>query len=396
MSPEPASRRHRVVFRAAAIAVGILIALAAMETALRIHDPFGFRVHGNRLTLTSNTRWVWPCGIPPFDEVIVHTKNSLGFRGPEPTPDFARQLTVVCVGGSTTECMMLSDGTDWPAVMAAALAPRVPGLWVNNAGLDGHSTFGHEVLVRDHLAHLHPKVAVFLIGRNELWNDKPNRFDAETLAGRRARSVGGGIMAWLAERSRVASMVLNIARYREAVRNGQAYFGLRTVEGGDAIRYARGMVRHWADAPRLPADPGRTEALLAEHRARYLGPYRKRLTALVRATRAAGIEPVLVTQPVLPGYEPPDAPALAETLAAAEVVRGVDGRTFRALMELYNQALVECAQTEQVPVIDLAARLPRRTTYFYDDSHFTPAGAKAVGEILAEGLAPILEHQTAR
>jgi hypothetical protein len=391
MSVEFASRRRRNVFRALVAVISLCIALAAVEIALRVRDPFGFRVHGSRLTLPANTQWVWPCGLAPFDPVIVHTKNSLGFRGPEPPSDFARRLTVVCVGGSTTECRMLSDGTDWPAIMATRLAPRFSGLWVNNAGLDGHSTFGHILLVQDCLSRLHPKVAVFLVGRNELWNDRPNQFDCATEAGRRRLSAGGTIMIWLAERSRVASMILNLARYREAVRRGQAYFGLRTEKGSIALSYARGMVRAWSDGPRLPADLARTEALLAQHRQFFIEPYRERLAALVRQARAAHIEPVLVTQPVLPGFDPLDAPEQAGALASAEVVRGVDGRSFRALMDLYNRTLIEYAQAASVPVIDLAASLPRRAAYFYDDSHFTRAGAEAVGNIVAAGLAPILE-----
>lgn len=391
--PDLKPRRRRRGLRWLALVLwSLLVGLLLLEIALRVHDPFGFRVHGNRLALPVNTRYEWPCGVPPFDEVIIHTKNSLGFRGPDPGPDFAARVSVVCVGGSTTEGMMLSDGTDWPAVMAERLAPRVPGLWVNNAGLDGHSTFGHAVLVESSLAALRPGVAVFLIGRNELWNDRPNRFDAATAAGRRPPSAGQALSVWLAEHSRVASMVLNLVRYREAVRRGQTYFGLRTIRGDDGLQYARLMVRDPSRGPRLAPDPARTEALLAEHRARYLGPYRERLAELIRLTRQCGITPVLVTQPVLPGYEPPDAPDQAEDLAAWEVVRGVDGASFRALMDLYNRTLVECAQTEGVAVMDLAARLPRRRVYFYDDSHFTREGAAAVGAILAEELAPILER----
>ena len=45
-----------------------------------------------------------------LDEKIIHTKNSLGFRGDEPPDDFNPALTVVTVGGSTTESIYISDG----------------------------------------------------------------------------------------------------------------------------------------------------------------------------------------------------------------------------------------------------------------------------------------------
>ena len=45
---------------------------------------------------------------------------------------------------------------------------RFKGLWLNNAGLSGNSTFGHYILMQDYLVKLKPKVVIFLVGINDL------------------------------------------------------------------------------------------------------------------------------------------------------------------------------------------------------------------------------------
>jgi hypothetical protein len=88
------------------------------------------------------------------DKEIVVIKNSLGFRGPEMPADFRDRLSVFTVGGSTTECSFLAEDKTWPRRLADRLGTRIPSLWLNNAGLDGHSTFGHIHLLRQILVPL--------------------------------------------------------------------------------------------------------------------------------------------------------------------------------------------------------------------------------------------------
>lgn len=51
-------------------------------------------------------------------------------------------------------------------------------LWINNAGLDGQSTFGHIFLMKDYIKKLKPKVVLFLVGSNDRGNEKTlNKYD---------------------------------------------------------------------------------------------------------------------------------------------------------------------------------------------------------------------------
>src|ERR1700744_4755728 len=55
-----------------------------LEVALRIYNPFHLRLKGDKIILPVNQKLIITNHInPKLDSVIVDTRNSLGFRGPE-------------------------------------------------------------------------------------------------------------------------------------------------------------------------------------------------------------------------------------------------------------------------------------------------------------------------
>jgi hypothetical protein len=76
--------------------VGIVASLLLCELVLRFLNPFYARIKGNRIVLLANKRLqVKNTRIPRLDPVIAVTRNSLGFRGPDPPADFNDYLTIV-------------------------------------------------------------------------------------------------------------------------------------------------------------------------------------------------------------------------------------------------------------------------------------------------------------
>src|SRR4029079_1303834 len=135
-----------------------ILALAGLEVFLRVYNPFGERIRGDTIVLpVTSRRVITNSGFPRVDPQIVVTTNSLGFRGPDPPADFASYLTMIAGGGSTTESLYVSDGKTWRDLLGRELSANLDKLWVNNAGLDGHSTFGHELLLDQRIARLKPK-----------------------------------------------------------------------------------------------------------------------------------------------------------------------------------------------------------------------------------------------
>jgi hypothetical protein len=186
---------------------GLVLSLIILEIALRVFPPFEMRFKPDRIVLPVNKRYVFdntakfPAKLP---QTTVHTKNILGFRGAPPPANFADYLTIVTIGGSTTECFYLSDGRTWTDLLGARLSRNFPKLWINNAGMDGATTYRHLILLEDYVVKLKPKLVLFLVGVNDVGvgeiHDKP-------------REGFGGWLKAMTNQSEVYSLGLNIYRY---------------------------------------------------------------------------------------------------------------------------------------------------------------------------------------
>jgi hypothetical protein len=357
------------------VAVQAVIVLLLLEGALRLYNPVPWRVRGNEIVLPVNQVYRFDNGpaVRKIDRTTVHTKNSLGFRGPEPPRDFADWLTILTIGGSTTESLFLSDGHTWTDALARHLEPSFPALWVNNAGIDGQSTFGHLVLLNSFVVRLHPKVAVFLIGANDVGASDANTFDNGILpnaAGLRSAANA------LAAHSEVVNLVWNLARAARARDRGLGHSELNL-----------------ATADRLRLD----EQVIARTRADYepyLSGYATRLRQIAAVTRGNGIEPVWVTQPALFG-DGTD-PATGVELAVLKVNGRGNGHLEWLLLEAVNDVMRQVAMERGVFLVDLARELPKDSRYFYDFLHFTNEGSAQVGAIVAAHLGPYLRDTFGR
>ncbi|MCH8525002.1 MAG: SGNH/GDSL hydrolase family protein, partial [Balneolales bacterium] len=198
----------------------ILVGLLLSELLLRIYNPIETRIRGERIILRTNTVYDMPNLVnPKLASRLVHTRNNIGFRGPDwpPAPD---AITLFAVGGSTTEGFYLSDGNDWPAVTARYLSESHP-IWMNNAGLDGHSTFGHTILLNDILHTYQPDYILYLIGANDVGRMDLNDHRQSGIASvQHALSSLNGMLTFMAHRSELAALVDNAIRGWRASRLG--------------------------------------------------------------------------------------------------------------------------------------------------------------------------------
>ena len=242
---------------------------------------------------------------------------------------------------------------------------------MNNAGLDGQSTYGHLVLLRDVMADLRPRVAVFLIGVNDIGLDAGNPYDTALAP---SRSTPRAMLAWLTEHSALAGLAQNLARVARTREAGFGHFqiDLRTV-------------------PRLEDDARTTAETLTKFSAA-LPAYESRVDAIVAASRALGIEPVLVTQPLLFG----DAvdPTTGVDLSKVQAKGAANGKLWWQVQERYNDVTRRVAAARGVTLVDAAREMPKDSRYFYDFMHFTNEGAVRLGDIIAASIAPRLRQLT--
>ena len=350
-----------------------VIALLLAEAFLRVYNPLGQRIYGDQIVLPRNIhRTIRNDGNPNLDELIQFSTNSIGFRGPEPPQKFDNSLTVVAIGGSTTACTLLSNGKSWPEVVGKFLAPAFDHLWVNNAGLDGHSSFGHLFLLEQVVGPMRPKVAVFLIGINDVGLSVPKVHDVASDGSRPPLHIQ------LARHSAIMAAVINLKRQ------------------GDARERDLGHVQiDLVALPNIGVNHNLSTSLLGAHREQYVPPYKERVETIVRLSREYGIEPVLITQPALYGVAAD--PLTLVNLDAVVVYRErrikageVRGKLAWEILELYNDAVRAVGRERGVLVVDAAARLPKSSQLFYDFAHFTNDGASELARIVSKDLCSFL------
>ena len=357
------------------ILLSLIFALGICEITLRFYNPFGFRIKGDNIILPVNKSEVLhhdKC--TKIDALVVHHNNSLGFKGPEPPKDFADWLTVVAVGGSTTECLEIAADKTWPHQLDVKLQHDFNKLWLNNAGFCGHSTYGHYILMHNFIAKLKPKVAVFLIGINEVGVINPREFDTRMSTSLSFRSLDK-FLASLAYRSEVASAGLNLYRY-VFPKSVQA-IGQRDMGELDLT-----------SLPTLELTPSEEAEVLKTHAEKFVPAFEVRLRRLLGVTRDNGILPVLLTQPVV--YGPGVDKSTGVDLGKIVVAKGMNGEVGWQVLELYNDVTRRVGAEAGVLVIDEARQMPKDSRDYYDLMHFSNAGAEKFADIAARGLSPYL------
>ncbi len=357
------------------LCLSLVIALTAIELALRVYNPFGFRIKGNKVILPVNKNEVRPHpNARKLDRILTVHRNSLGFRGAEPPRDFSRYLTLITVGGSTTECRELADDKTWPYFLEQKLKKDFQPLWLNNAGLSGHSTFGHAALMEDYISKIKPNVVIFLVGINEIGLADLNAADKNIAKGLSLSSFRSleRFLAGMSDYSETAALLLNLKRY---------FFPKVEV----AITYNEIDL---AAAPTLELTHQARLSLIKQYGEKFLQAFQSRLENLLQISRAHGIIPVLMTQPALYGEVTDDVTGVY--LGKIRATKHFNGAVAWEILELYNDVTRRVGKEEQALVIDLARELPKSSRYYYDLNHFTNAGAEQVGEIAASQLRPFL------
>src|SRR5882724_390795 len=164
-----------------AVCLGIFFGLLICEIILRIYNPFPLPLKKWKLILPANQTKVFTNSwIKKLDSKINYSRNSLGFRGPELPDSISKLTSLITIGGSTTECKFQSDSITWSFLLYQLLKKEKPDFWLNNAGIDGHSTFGHLLLMDEYILKLKPDFALFLTGINDEEIEEPDEFDLMT------------------------------------------------------------------------------------------------------------------------------------------------------------------------------------------------------------------------
>jgi len=325
-----------------ALFIGLTIAFILAEVILRIYNPLPSRFRGDKIQLKTNVkkRIVIEPKIEGLDSAINYSVNSLGFRGEEKPK--STSYSIITVGGSTTECSMLDDEKTWTAVLGKKLKELKSDIWINNAGLDGATTYGHNILMDDYILKLKPDMVLFLIGVNDRGKSDFSKEDAILIDRRES------IIKKIIKKSEVANLSNNLyMMYKTHQVNIGHKAGSKTLRDTKNDEYI--------------VDTVFLKKIKTEHQ-KSLDAYRGRVDKLAKKSISKGIKPVFITQPLIYGGEG------------------------WAIMELYNEEVRKYCLQNNLLCIDLANLLPKKAVYYYDEIHYTNKGAEEVGRIIYENL----------
>ncbi len=353
-----------------AICFGIFLGLLFCEIFLRIYNPLPFSLKKGKLILPANqsknftNNW-----IHKLDKKIHFSRNSLGFRGPEPPDTPSKLISIITIGGSTTACTFLSDSSTWSFLLYQKLKTRNSKIWLNNAGIDGHSTFGHLLLLKEYVLKLKPKFVLVMPGINDVETEAPDEFDLMTEKKINTNSFKGFIKSLL--------------NYTEL---GRTAFNFYHVQ----LAYKKGLVHREVNFANLIDNP-LPDSIVSkelEKQKPFLHAYRDRIKKILTECLQAGIQPVLITQPSLFGSYTDSATQLQMANKWVKTNTTENCLLNEKKLELYNDVLR--SYSNQLTVVDLSHEMPKNSKYYYDFIHFTNEGAQQVSKILFTHLEPLL------
>lgn len=354
-----------------ALFFGLIVALVLCEIVLRIYNPFSTYTKQGKLVLPANQKTVFQNKwIGQLDKQIYYSRNSLGFRGPEPSDSISKLNSIITIGGSATECKFLSDSTTWPFLLGEELKDAVSNSWLNNAGIDGHSTFGHLHLLKEYVIKLKPKYVLLLTGVNDVETEQPESFD-------------------LMNDNRIHYN--SFKQFFKSVLNkteiGSTIFQFYAIR----LAYKKGLIHKEVDFKHLP-DTTFSATYMQETVTKqklYLKGYQTRLQEIITLCKTNGIQPVLLTQPSLYGSFIDSTTGIKMDTKYYSTDGNIKNNLLQEqVLEEYNNVVRSFAS--QATVIDLSKLMPKNTAYYYDFIHFNKAGAKKVAELLSTELNQVM------
>jgi len=351
--------------RLIAINLAVLLALALVAEALfgqwTAASPLGRLAVPRNVKITISAAPLYPGGAE-----FVYRRDAMGFRGPGVDP---ARISILTIGGSTTNQLYLPEEATWQAVLERSLRKAGHEVVVANAGIDGQSTVGMIVdldLWFPNVPHLKPRLVLAYVGINDVYKVGPARVHA----------IGD-------EKSRqILRDNLRFSGFKSELEQRSALVRLWTTVAG-SVQASRARLRHhttefsqarWTDQPAQPV--WRADQLEVN-----LAAYKDRLVRIAELIQRLGAVPVFVTQ-TRADFRLDNGRLTG--IADAEGPNGVDRG--RALAR-FNAATMEVCRTWHVACLDLATELRFTEGDFYDYEHNTPQGAEKIGTWLAGKLA---------
>jgi len=380
--------RRENVYAVALIIAGFCIALVIGEFSIRAYYSIKNENH---------KYYVWPPhlrkvfkpkpGTMPGVNGIAHFNvNSDGIRGDEIFSE--KQYRILTIGGSTTECLFLDQEKSWPYALQRKLNTLNSfKVWVGNVGKSGLNTREHFMHMK-YLLPQYPEIdtVIILAGCNDLtrrliedqkydpyfldhyeyWKQRLIRGAfSETPYFKGKYRFHSGYYDELAIGS-VIKQVMDIYSKREMIQDeaGEMFVNLRNLR--------KGAAEIVEDLPDLTSG---------------LEEYKTNINAIIDIAQSRPVRIIFMTQPSL---WKKDMTGEEKNLLWYGWIESLKSKRYYSEvalmrgMQAYNDTLLQVCRVRGIECIDLANMLPKNSTIFYDDVHFTDKGSLMAADVICQ------------
>jgi len=280
------------------------------------------------------------------------------------------QLSLVFLGGSTTECLYVDEEHRFP-YLAGRLLEKKAGLRVNsyNSGRAGNDSLHSLDILLNKVIPLKPDIVVMMHNVNDLsillnektyWNKNPSR---RPIVGK--KPTFKTVMKNFEENFHlirdltIPLLSQNVMKFFRSVR-------------GDEFRQKRGRKK-------------------TIDQAYLLDEFGMNLQTFINICRARRLTPVLMTQASRLKTSP-DA-LISGLMKKFEMEHGIPYQEYKEIFDLFNQAIRDLGAKNGVCVVDLAKQVPQEREYLLDLVHLNDRGSQYAAGIIADNLTPLLKSR---
>lgn len=273
-------------------------------------------------------------------------------------------LTIVFLGGSTTECLYMDEDDRFP-YQVGRLIERDLKLKVNsyNSGKAGNNSLHSIDILLNKVMFINPDIVVMMHNINDLiillfeesyWNN--NKMKSPII--KIKPSIGNNL-----EQSLIIMRdycVPNLSRaFGELF---ERFFKKKPLTEFPAIKGGKIEIK--------------TSQLLQDFKAN--------LEIFIDICRHRHIVPVLMTQ-ANRFKEDPDT-FVASLIRRIEIAHGITYKEFKEIYDLLNEQIRIVGKSNNVLVVDLANKIPREKQYMYDTAHLTSLGSHLTSQVIYQNL----------
>ena len=334
------------------------IGIAAFELALRtiyFNDPWQRTQEANILRnfqFSYDISQLYVSDSPNVDYV----RNQYGLRDSCVSPE---EIEILTIGGSTTDQRYVSLSSTYQSIIEERMEESsVTFGCVSNAGVDGHSTWGHLYSFENWfplIPELNPKIILLYVGVNDaifIRSSSPNTgFDT-----RRTDGIKGFL-----KRFEIVRAILPI------------YHFLKQKNDNASAAYAGHAPKPYTNDDYVVSIMNEQTELLSAQNAL---AFRSRMVSLLSEIQELGAKPLCVTQPHRFVKE------IDGELRGVENVfgEGFSGMDFDYSLRKVNEVIFDLCGSNTV---DLYSH-EFSNSHFYDGVHTTASGSEEIGRVIAE------------